>query len=136
MNNYQNHKKNRSLKFCHSSKLAYKNYLIVVFQTCLCCSDTSDEGENQAAGILRVIRILRVFRVFKLTRHSTGLKILWHTLHASMKVIFSSFQIVHTVTSPPPPTPGLLLTDFEKKPHICYLDANCSFLLYTHIRKR
>ncbi|XP_075241034.1 potassium voltage-gated channel protein Shaw-like isoform X2 [Convolutriloba macropyga] len=43
---------------------------------------------NQATGLLRVVRVCRVFRVFKLTRHSVGLKILWHTLHASLKELF------------------------------------------------
>ena len=46
------------------------------------------EPNNQATGILRVVRVCRVFRVFKLTRHSVGLKILWHTLHASLKELF------------------------------------------------
>ena len=46
------------------------------------------EPNNQATGLLRVVRVCRVFRVFKLTRHSVGLKILWHTLHASMKELF------------------------------------------------
>ena len=43
---------------------------------------------SNSTGILRIVRICRVFRVFKLTRHLTGLKILWHTLHASMKELF------------------------------------------------
>ncbi|XP_075241264.1 voltage-gated potassium channel KCNC1-like isoform X2 [Convolutriloba macropyga] len=43
---------------------------------------------SNSTGFLRIVRICRVFRVFKLTRHLTGLKILWHTLHASMKELF------------------------------------------------
>ena len=54
---------------------------------------------NQAAGLLRIVRVCRVFRVFKLTRHSVGLKILWHTLHASLKelVILGIFMFLGVV---------------------------------------
>ncbi|CAN0192560.1 unnamed protein product [Lampetra fluviatilis] len=41
--------------------------------------------QTMSLAILRVIRLVRVFRIFKLSRHSKGLQILGHTLHASMR---------------------------------------------------
>ena len=35
-------------------------------------------------SVLRVVRLVRVFRIFKLSRHSLGLRILGHTLRASI----------------------------------------------------
>ena len=45
----------------------------------------SVKAENTTPlSVLRVVRLVRVFRIFKLSRHSLGLRILGHTLRASI----------------------------------------------------
>ena len=41
-------------------------------------------SDTTPLSVLRVVRLVRVFRVFKLSRHSSGLQILGHTLRASL----------------------------------------------------
>ena len=41
-------------------------------------------GNTTPLSVLRVVRLVRVFRIFKLSRHSLGLRILGHTLKASI----------------------------------------------------
>ena len=41
-------------------------------------------GNMTPLSVLRVVRLVRVFRIFKLSRHSLGLRILGHTLRASV----------------------------------------------------
>ncbi|XP_057317686.1 potassium voltage-gated channel subfamily A member 1-like isoform X2 [Hydractinia symbiolongicarpus] len=41
-------------------------------------------GDTTPLSVLRVVRLVRVFRIFKLSRHSLGLRILGHTLKASV----------------------------------------------------
>ncbi len=44
-----------------------------------------DNKQTMSLSIIRVVRLVRVFRIFKLSRHSSGLMILWKTLSASMR---------------------------------------------------
>lgn len=45
---------------------------------------TISSGDTTPLSVLRVVRLVRVFRIFKLSRHSLGLRILGHTLKASL----------------------------------------------------
>lgn len=50
----------------------------------------SDERLKNS-DLYEFISIVRIFRLFKLTRHSSGLKILMHTFEASMKELYLLF---------------------------------------------
>ena len=43
-----------------------------------------NSNKSAPLSVLRVVRLVRVFRIFKLSRHSLGLRILGHTLKASV----------------------------------------------------
>lgn len=43
---------------------------------------------------LNFFRVARIFRIFKLTRHLSGLKILFHTIKASLKELFLLIMII------------------------------------------
>lgn len=42
-------------------------------------------SKNENIDVLMIIRLIRIFRIFKLSRHSSGLQILGHTLKASIR---------------------------------------------------
>ncbi|KAK5863470.1 hypothetical protein PBY51_000499 [Eleginops maclovinus] len=44
----------------------------------------SSNAANDVLGFLRVVRFVRILRIFKLTRHFVGLRVLGHTLRASV----------------------------------------------------
>ncbi|XP_060912672.1 potassium voltage-gated channel subfamily C member 4 [Labrus mixtus] len=44
----------------------------------------SSKAASDALGFLRVVRFVRILRIFKLTRHFVGLRVLGHTLRASV----------------------------------------------------
>lgn len=44
-----------------------------------------DPANNDDLDVLMIIRLIRIFRIFKLSRHSSGLQILGHTLRASFR---------------------------------------------------
>ncbi|TNN82916.1 Potassium voltage-gated channel subfamily C member 4 [Liparis tanakae] len=44
----------------------------------------SSKAANNVLGFLRVVRFVRILRIFKLTRHFVGLRVLGHTLRASV----------------------------------------------------
>lgn len=43
------------------------------------------DSQNFSLAFLRILRLVRVFRIFKLSRHSSGLQILGHTLRKSLR---------------------------------------------------
>ncbi|XP_026187322.1 voltage-gated potassium channel KCNC4 [Mastacembelus armatus] len=47
-------------------------------------SSLSSKAANNLLGFLRVVRFVRILRIFKLTRHFVGLRVLGHTLKASV----------------------------------------------------
>ncbi|XP_061910204.1 potassium voltage-gated channel subfamily C member 4 isoform X1 [Entelurus aequoreus] len=47
-------------------------------------SGLSSKAANDVLGFLRVVRFVRILRIFKLTRHFVGLRVLGHTLRASI----------------------------------------------------
>lgn len=84
------------LIFCPEKKVFLKNIMnwidflaIIPFYISLSfsSSNTSRESSNGDAKveILLVLRLIRIFRIFKLSRHSTDLQILGHTLKASVR---------------------------------------------------
>ncbi|KAM7404617.1 hypothetical protein PAMP_011949 [Pampus punctatissimus] len=47
-------------------------------------SSLSSKAASDVLGFLRVVRFVRILRIFKLTRHFVGLRVLGHTLKASV----------------------------------------------------
>lgn len=47
-------------------------------------SGLSSKAASDVLGFLRVVRFVRILRIFKLTRHFVGLRVLGHTLRASV----------------------------------------------------
>lgn len=47
-------------------------------------SGLSSKAASDVLGFLRVVRFVRILRIFKLTRHFVGLRVLGHTLKASV----------------------------------------------------
>lgn len=66
---------------------------IVPFYISICFQEGSE------IGVLMVLRLIRIFRIFKLSRHSTGLQILGHTLRASIRelLLLISFLLIGVV---------------------------------------
>ena len=98
------------LIFCPEKKAFFKNIMnwidflaIVPFYISLAFSsrNTSRESSNGNAQveILLVLRLIRIFRIFKLSRHSTDLQILGHTLKASVRelVLLVFFLLIGVV---------------------------------------
>ena len=77
---------------CCPDKLVFvKNMLnlidfvaILPFYLELGLSGLSSKAANNVLGFLRVVRFVRILRIFKLTRHFVGLRVLGHTLRASV----------------------------------------------------
>ncbi|XP_041083979.1 potassium voltage-gated channel subfamily C member 1-like isoform X2 [Polyodon spathula] len=77
---------------CCPSKLVFiKNLLNVIdfvailpFYLELGLSGLSSKAAKDVLGFLRVVRFVRILRIFKLTRHFVGLRVLGHTLRASI----------------------------------------------------
>ncbi|XP_062868679.1 potassium voltage-gated channel subfamily C member 2, partial [Trichomycterus rosablanca] len=51
-------------------------------------SAMSSKAAKDVLGFLRVVRFVRILRIFKLTRHFVGLRVLGHTLRASVNEFF------------------------------------------------
>ena len=98
------------LIFCPEKKAFIKNMMnwidflaIVPFYISLAFSSRntsrqSSDGNTQVE-ILLVLRLIRIFRIFKLSRHSTDLQILGHTLKASIRelVLLVFFLLIGVV---------------------------------------
>lgn len=98
------------LIFCPEKKTFFKNIMnwidflaIVPFfiNVANSSSNTSRDSSNGNAEheILLIIRLIRIFRIFKLSRHSTDLQILGHTLKASIRelVLLVFFLLIGVV---------------------------------------
>ncbi|KAJ8361931.1 hypothetical protein AAFF_G00410690 [Aldrovandia affinis] len=57
---------------------------ILPFYLELGLSGLSSKAAKDVLGFLRVVRFVRILRIFKLTRHFVGLRVLGHTLRASV----------------------------------------------------
>ncbi|XP_072537886.1 voltage-gated potassium channel KCNC4 [Salminus brasiliensis] len=77
---------------CCPNKLVFiKNLLNIIdfvailpFYLELSLSGLSSKAATDVLGFLRVVRFVRILRIFKLTRHFVGLRVLGHTLRASV----------------------------------------------------
>ncbi|XP_061113086.1 potassium voltage-gated channel subfamily C member 4 [Conger conger] len=77
---------------CCPDKLVFiKNMLNIIdfvailpFYLELGLSSLSSKAARDVLGFLRVVRFVRILRIFKLTRHFVGLRVLGHTLRASI----------------------------------------------------
>ncbi|KAL4616611.1 potassium voltage-gated channel subfamily C member 4 isoform X1 [Arapaima gigas] len=77
--------------FCPDKLLFIKNLLNIIdfvailpFYLELGLSSLSSKAASDVLGFLRVVRFVRILRIFKLTRHFMGLRVLGHTLRASV----------------------------------------------------
>uniref|UniRef100_A0A3B3SV98 Potassium voltage-gated channel subfamily C member 4 n=1 Tax=Paramormyrops kingsleyae TaxID=1676925 RepID=A0A3B3SV98_9TELE len=77
--------------FCPDKLLFIKNVLNIIdfvailpFYLEVGLSGLSSKAATDILGFLRVVRFVRILRIFKLTRHFIGLRILGHTLRASV----------------------------------------------------
>ncbi|XP_037540141.1 potassium voltage-gated channel subfamily C member 4 isoform X2 [Nematolebias whitei] len=57
---------------------------ILPFYLEMCLSGLTSKAASNVLGFLRVVRFVRILRIFKLTRHFVGLRVLGHTLRASV----------------------------------------------------
>ncbi|XP_028849035.1 voltage-gated potassium channel KCNC4 [Denticeps clupeoides] len=57
---------------------------ILPFYLEMALSGLSSKAATDVLGFLRVVRFVRILRIFKLTRHFVGLRVLGHTLRASV----------------------------------------------------
>ncbi|XP_031582355.1 potassium voltage-gated channel subfamily C member 4 [Oreochromis aureus] len=57
---------------------------ILPFYLELALKSLSSKAANDVLNFLRVVRFVRILRIFKLTRHFVGLRVLGHTLRASV----------------------------------------------------
>uniref|UniRef100_A0A8C7ZVF4 Potassium voltage-gated channel subfamily C member 4 n=1 Tax=Oryzias sinensis TaxID=183150 RepID=A0A8C7ZVF4_9TELE len=57
---------------------------ILPFYLEMCLEGLSSKAAKNVLGFLRVVRFVRILRIFKLTRHFVGLRVLGHTLRASV----------------------------------------------------
>ncbi|XP_028265994.1 voltage-gated potassium channel KCNC4 [Parambassis ranga] len=93
-------------------------------------SSLSSKAASDVLGFLRVVRFVRILRIFKLTRHFVGLRVLGHTLRASVNeflllIIFLALGVLIFATmiyyaerigaSPEDPT-GSIHTHFKNIP--------------------
>ncbi|XP_059189743.1 potassium voltage-gated channel subfamily C member 4 [Centropristis striata] len=76
---------------CPNKKVFIKNTLNIIdfvailpFYLELCLKGQSSKAASDVLGFLRVVRFVRILRIFKLTRHFVGLRVLGHTLRASV----------------------------------------------------
>ncbi|KAG5837808.1 hypothetical protein ANANG_G00216940 [Anguilla anguilla] len=76
---------------CPDKLLFIKNLLNIIdfvailpFYLELGLSGLSSKAATDVLGFLRVVRFVRILRIFKLTRHFVGLRVLGHTLRASV----------------------------------------------------
>uniref|UniRef100_A0A3B5R238 Potassium voltage-gated channel subfamily C member 4 n=1 Tax=Xiphophorus maculatus TaxID=8083 RepID=A0A3B5R238_XIPMA len=77
---------------CCPNKLAFiKNTLNIIdfvailpFYLEMSLRGLSSKAASNVLGFLRVVRFVRILRIFKLTRHFVGLRVLGHTLRASV----------------------------------------------------
>ncbi|XP_037627656.1 potassium voltage-gated channel subfamily C member 4 isoform X2 [Sebastes umbrosus] len=77
---------------CCPNKLIFiKNTLNIIdfvailpFYLEMSLKDLSSKAASDVLGFLRVVRFVRILRIFKLTRHFVGLRVLAHTLRASV----------------------------------------------------
>ncbi|CAN0427534.1 unnamed protein product [Lampetra planeri] len=76
---------------CPDKKVFIKNYLNVIdfvailpFYLEVGLSSLTSKPARDVLGFLRVVRFVRILRIFKLTRHFVGLRVLGHTLRASI----------------------------------------------------
>ncbi|XP_048097898.1 potassium voltage-gated channel subfamily C member 4 isoform X3 [Alosa alosa] len=76
---------------CPNKLLFVKNTLnlidfvaILPFYLEMSLSGISSKAASDVLGFLRVVRFVRILRIFKLTRHFVGLRVLAHTLRASI----------------------------------------------------
>ncbi|XP_010900721.1 potassium voltage-gated channel subfamily C member 4 [Esox lucius] len=76
---------------CPNKLLFAKNMLNVIdfvailpFYLEMGLSGLSSKAASDILGFLRVVRFVRILRIFKLTRHFVGLRVLGHTLKASV----------------------------------------------------
>ncbi|XP_018597320.1 voltage-gated potassium channel KCNC4 isoform X2 [Scleropages formosus] len=77
--------------FCPDKLLFVKNMLNIIdfvailpFYLEVGLSSLSSKAASDVLGFLRVVRFVRILRIFKLTRHFVGLRVLGHTLRASV----------------------------------------------------
>ena len=77
--------------FCPVKKEFAKSLLNIIdfvailpFYLELGLSGLSSKAAKDVLGFLRVVRFVRILRIFKLTRHFVGLRVLGHTLRASI----------------------------------------------------
>ncbi|XP_072306169.1 voltage-gated potassium channel KCNC4 isoform X1 [Eucyclogobius newberryi] len=77
--------------FCPNKLLFVKKTLNIIdfvailpFYLEMVLSGLSSKMANDILGFLRVVRFVRILRIFKLTRHFVGLRVLGHTLRASI----------------------------------------------------
>ncbi|KAG7332455.1 hypothetical protein KOW79_004289 [Hemibagrus wyckioides] len=76
---------------CPDKLLFIKNMLNIIdfvailpFYLEISLSGLSSKAATDVLGFLRVVRFVRILRIFKLTRHFVGLRVLGHTLRASV----------------------------------------------------
>lgn len=76
---------------CPNKLLFIRNLLNIIdfvailpFYLEISLSGLSSKAATDVLGFLRVVRFVRILRIFKLTRHFVGLRVLGHTLRASV----------------------------------------------------
>ncbi|XP_016397686.1 potassium voltage-gated channel subfamily C member 1-like isoform X2 [Sinocyclocheilus rhinocerous] len=76
---------------CPNKLLFIKNQLNIIdfvailpYYLELSLTGVKSEAAKDVLGFLRVVRFVRILRIFKLTRHFVGLRVLGHTLRASV----------------------------------------------------
>lgn len=76
---------------CPNKMVFIKNTLNIIdfvailpFYLEMCLKGLTSKAANNVLGFLRVVRFVRILRIFKLTRHFVGLRVLGHTLRASV----------------------------------------------------
>ncbi|KAG9331396.1 hypothetical protein JZ751_019299 [Albula glossodonta] len=122
---------------CPDKLLFIKNLLNIIdfvailpFYLELGLTGLSSKAATDVLGFLRVVRFVRILRIFKLTRHFVGLRVLGHTLRASVNefcllIIFLALGVLIFATmiyyaerigaSPQDPT-GISHTHFKNIP--------------------